>query len=460
MRPRTILLLASPDRRRRARLDALRLKSKPAEVQFARATIATIHSSVPTNGKVEPIDWAVAKAERAGPVIKILIQRGQNVAEGAPLVEIDASEARANLSAAQAKMADARAQLEMLQHGGRASDLADISAGIDRARFDLAHAQEDYDRDVRLEQKQAATRAEVEAARQRVDQAKLQINMYEQRRTALVNSSDRAAAQARFDDAQASAKLAEQQIAQSIVRAPIDGTVYQFDLKPGAYLNPGDTVASIGRLDRVRVNVNVDEPDLGRVAKGMPVVITWVALPGRHWDGEVDRTRRRSSRSARARWGCGVRDPQSRSRPAARNQRGCRDPFAQTVENAIAIPKEAVHTEHGQTGVYLLKGDHIEWKKITLGVSNTTRTQVNGRRFRGRRSSILLGKSSARRNASKGLCSRNYPKCASPPKSLTTRDPPPTPPPSTVALKRLQPRLPGSTRKSDDAPAAPNSAPA
>jgi len=260
LRPRTILLLLVLIAAGALIWSVMRWKSQPAEVQFARAAIATIHSSVPTNGKVEPIEWAIAKAERAGPVIKIMIQRGQNVAEGAPLVEIDASEARANLSGAQAKMADAHAQLDMLQHGGRASDLADISAGIERARFDLAHAQEEYDRDVRLEQKQAATRAEVEAARQRVDQAKLQINMYEQRKTALVNSSDRAAAQARFDDAQATAKLAGQQIAQSIVRAPLAGTVYQFDLKPGAYLNPGDTVASIGRLDRVKVNVTSMSP--------------------------------------------------------------------------------------------------------------------------------------------------------------------------------------------------------
>ena len=28
---------------------------------------------------------------------------------------------------------------------------------------------------------------------------------------------------------------------QSVVRAPIEGEIYQFDLKPGAYLNAGDT---------------------------------------------------------------------------------------------------------------------------------------------------------------------------------------------------------------------------
>src|SRR5262249_13968358 len=50
--------------------------------------------------------------------------------------------------------------------------------------------------------------------------------------------------------------------------------------------------------------------------------------------------------------------------------------LSETVENAITIPKEAVHREQGQTGVYLLEGDHIRWRTITQGVNSTTRTQV------------------------------------------------------------------------------------
>ena len=229
---------------------------------------------------------------------------------------------------------------------------------------------------MRLEQKQAATRAEVEVARTKVEQAKLQIDMYEKRRAALVNSSDRAAAQARFDDAQSTAKLAETQIAQSIVRAPIDGTVYQFDLKPGAYLNAGDTVASIGRLDRVRVNVYVDEPRPGPRREGHAGA-DHLGRPARPALGrEVDRMPTQSPALGTRQVGevvCVIRNPDRDLLPGTNVNVEIR---AQTVDNAVAIPKEAVHSEHGQTGVYILKGDQIEWKKITLGVSNTTRTQV------------------------------------------------------------------------------------
>lgn len=376
MRARTILIILVLTAAALLTWTLSRFKSQPAEVQFGRAVIAAIHSSVPTNGKVEPIEWAVAKAGRPGPVVRILVQRGQMVKQSQELIELDSSEAHANLEAAEARMAEARAQLETLAHGGRSTDLADITAGIDRAKLDLETAQAQYDALVRLEQKQAATRVEVDAAKQRIDQARLQIDAYQKRRQALVSSPDRAAAQARIEDAQAAAKLAQVQIEQSMVRAPIEGTVYQFDIKPGAYLNAGDTVASIGKLDRVRVNVYVDEPDLGRVSKGMPVVITWVAMPGRQWEGEVDRTPTEIVQLGTRQVGevvCVIRNPDHDLLPGTNVDVEIR---AQSVKDAVAIPKEAVRTEHGETGVYSLVGDRLEWRKVQLGVANTTRVQV------------------------------------------------------------------------------------
>ncbi|HOK47431.1 MAG TPA: efflux RND transporter periplasmic adaptor subunit, partial [Bryobacteraceae bacterium] len=57
----------------------------------------------------------------------------------------------------------------------------------------------------------------------------------------------------------------------------------------GSYVNTGDTVAEIGELGTLRVRVYVDEPELGRVAEGMPAVITWDAMPERQWKGTVEK---------------------------------------------------------------------------------------------------------------------------------------------------------------------------
>jgi HlyD family secretion protein len=343
-------------------------------MQFVRVTRGSIHSSVPTNGKVEPIEWAMARAERAGPVQKILIQRGQHVGKDAPLVEIDSSDSRADLAAAQARVAQIRADLAVIERGGRATDLAEISSGLERARLDLQSAQKEYDALQRLQAKQAATATEVATAKNRVDSAQLQIKSWQERRQALTAGLDRGAADARLHDAEAAVALAEQRIRQSVVRAPVEGTVYQFDLKPGAYLNPGDVVAYIGRLDRVRVNVFVDEPDLGGVARGMPVLITWDAMRGREWKGEVDRTATQIVRMETRQVGevvCLIRNPDGDLLPGTNVNV---EIVSKTADNVLTVPKEAIR----QDGVYVLQGDRLVFKKVRLGIANTTRTEVEG----------------------------------------------------------------------------------
>ena len=144
-------------------------------VSFVKVKRETIADAVPTNGKVEPIEWAEARAERAGPIQAILVERGQHVEKGAALVDLDSSEAKANLAAGQSRVTQARTELDVLDHGGRVADLAAISSEMDRAKLELASAQKDYDTLSRLQSKQAATGFEVSQAKDRVDRAQAQI---------------------------------------------------------------------------------------------------------------------------------------------------------------------------------------------------------------------------------------------------------------------------------------------
>jgi len=353
-------------------------RGRPPQVTFARVTRENISSLVSTNGKVEPVESGVARAERSGAVKNILVQRGQRVEKGQTLVELDASDAQAELKTAQAHQAAIRAELQILSEGGRAADRTGIDTAIDKARLELKIAQDNYALAVRLRDKQAGTPAEVRTAKEAVDRIQAQIQALDQQRASLVTPADRSGAEARLDEAKTAAQLAEARIRMSVVQAPIAGIVYQFDLKPGAYLNAGDLVASIGRLDHVHVKVYVDEPDLGRVMKGMPVTITWDGLPGRQWNGSVDRTPTEIVAMGARQVGevtCDIDNPAMDLLPGTNVNAVI---LSETVQNAITIPKEAVHREQGKTGVYVLEGDRIRWRTITQGVNNTTRTQVNG----------------------------------------------------------------------------------
>jgi HlyD family secretion protein len=353
-------------------------RNQPPQVTFARVTKQPIASSVPTNGRVEPIEWAEARAERSGPVENILVQRGQSVAKGAPLVELGSAEAKADLAAAQARVSQANADLDVIDRGGRSADITAVDGEIERAKFELGAAQKDHDALVRLQAKQAATTFEVTQAKERVDRILVQIRTLEQRRVTLISPPDRATAQARLHDAEAAVMFAEERIRKSVFRAPVAGTIYQFDLKPGAFLNAGDLVAAIGRLDHVRVKVFVDEPDLGRVARNMPVVITWDALPGKQWKGKVDRTPTQIVALGTRQVGevlCVIENPSNELLPGTNVNA---EILSDKVDNALVIPKEAIRREGGQTGVLTLSGNALAWKKISLGIANTTRTQVEG----------------------------------------------------------------------------------
>jgi len=346
------------------------------QVSFARVARETLVSTLNTNGKVEPIEWSAIRSETAGSVEKVNVGKGQLVAKGQLLVELDSGQARGELASAQAKIAQANAARQVLSTGGPSTEIAEIESGLAAARASLTNARRDLEATERLVAKQAATSSDLNLAREAVQKLELQIQSYERRRSALVAPTDRTIADARVRDMQALADSATRRIELSQIRSPLSGTLYQFDTRQGAYLNPGDLVGSVGRLDKVRVIVYVDEPDLGRVAKGMTVTISWDALPGRHWKGVVEKTPTQIVPLGTRQVGevnCIIDNPESTLIPGTNINA---EITSQIVENALTIPKEVMRREGTQTGVFKLEGERIVWQPVKTGATSVNRIQV------------------------------------------------------------------------------------
>ena len=346
------------------------------QVSFARVSRETLISTLNTNGKVEPIEWSAVRSETAGAVDKVNVVKGQAVARGQLLVELDAGQARGELASAQAKIAQANAERQVLSTGGRSTEIAEIESGLAAVRASLVNARRELEATERLVAKQAATSSDLNAARETVQKLELQIQSYDRRRSALVAPTDRTIADARVRDMQALADAASRRIEVSQIRSPLAGILYQFDIRNGAYLNPGDLVGSVGRLNQVRVIVYVDEPDLGRVSKGMAVTISWDALPGRHWKGVVEKTPTQIVPLGTRQVGevnCIIDNPEATLIPGTNINA---EIVSQVVENALTIPKEAMRREGTQAGVFKLQGDRIVWQPVKTGAASVTRIQV------------------------------------------------------------------------------------
>jgi len=353
-------------------------RNRPPVVEFSKATRETIVDLLSTNGKIEPVEWAAARNEVPGVVQKVLVRKGQTVTQGAPLIEIEMREAIASRDAAVARMAQINAELETLRSGGRGAEIAVIDGSINAARLELTTAQREVTELERLVAKQAATPYELTAAKRRVEAAQVQIQSLQSRRSSLVGAADRSAAEARLREAESTKKLAEQQIALGVVRAPMSGVVYQIDLRAGDYLAPGTLVASVGRIDQIRALIYVDEPELGRVSTGKAVTVTWDAKPGREWSGTVQKVPTQIVAQGSRQVGevqCVIANPDLDLLPGANINAFIR---AAQVDGAVAVSKAALRRENNQTGVYLLQpaSNELVWRPLKLGVSSLVRAQV------------------------------------------------------------------------------------
>ena len=345
-------------------------------IHFSTAKPARIESSVSTNGKVEPADWAAARAEIAGVVRAIEAQRGQNVKAGQTLLLLDTTAAQSDLADALARQREAQAETETLGQGGKASQLANLNDSIRTAQKTLSVAERNYEAMQRLAAQQAATKLQVQEAKDSVERARLVLSGLEDQRRTLVTTSDKAVAQARLQGAQAQVGLAQHRVGLGVIKAPISGTLYQFDLKLGAYLQPGDLVGLIGDLDEVKVTVYVDEPDLGRVNVGMPVTITWDARPGQKWFGHVDKLPTEVTALGTRTVGevtTIVDNPNHDLIPGVTVNAKI---TSKVVPDALAIPKAALRVIQGVNGAYKLEGDHIVWTAVKPGVSDINNVEI------------------------------------------------------------------------------------
>ncbi|MBL8238918.1 MAG: efflux RND transporter periplasmic adaptor subunit [Bryobacterales bacterium] len=355
---------------------AVQVKNAPPEVRVTTAMTGPLVDMLVTNGKVEPVAFSAVRAERAGVLKRLLIEKGQQVAAGAVIGVLDNTEWRIAAEAAEARVAQVEAELNVQRGGGRASELAGIDGELEKLELDRNQAEAELATVRRLLAKNAATRQEARTLEDRIAQLQQQRASLRARRAVLFTPADRGVLEARLREARTAVTAARDKRSQSTLRSPIAGVVYQLDPRPGAFLNPGDLVASIGRVDELLVKVFIDEPELGRVAPALPAVITWDAAPGKHWDGHVEKmpvqivsmgTRQVGEVSVR------IANPDNALPPGANINASIRSREAQ---QAISIPKESIRREAGVQGVYVVSGNQLQWRPVNIGVTNITHAQV------------------------------------------------------------------------------------
>jgi HlyD family secretion protein len=205
-----------------------------------------------------------------GRVGKRPVSRGDNVAAGALLFEIDNPELITKLQEAEAGLAVASAQLANIEAGTRAEVVAQRKAAVDSAAANLTLAQRTYDRVKELAgagnapiQRLDETTNALQVAQRSLDQAKL---AYQAAVTGYT-PEERGIARANVVKAQASIDTIRAQVDELVVKAPIAAQVYQIGAELGEYVSPGVPLLSLVDLSDIWLRFDLRED----LAKGLKV---------------------------------------------------------------------------------------------------------------------------------------------------------------------------------------------
>lgn len=321
-----------------------------ATAPVAQELIARV---VRATGTLTADEQAEVSAEIGGRVVATPVERGTLVAEGSPLVQLSPTETAAQLAEAEANAGQTAAALDLGPNGEfdveRVPEVANARAELSLSEADYARIRSLLDQRVVSQAEYDQRRTNVEAARQRLESA-------------------RNGAQQRYRAYQASlarVTLARKAAADTTVRAPFAGVVGERRVSKGDYVAKGQVVATVVRVDPLRIELPIPESDVARIAAGQPVAFRVEAYPEREFTGTVRfispalRTDQRAMTVEAV-----VSDPGGRLKPGLFATAEIAEPAR---HQTLLVPRRALREVGNTFRVFVVEGTTLEDRIVATG---------------------------------------------------------------------------------------------
>jgi HlyD family secretion protein len=346
------------------------------EVRATSATRQNLEKLSPTNGKVEPIMEYQAHADFAGTVEKVYVDVGQKVKPGDLLVKMKDTEVDSKVAAANSALISSQADALALKQGGTQEERLNFASDLSKAQLQQSQAASNLAVVKKLQEKGAASEAEVAVAQQRLESANSSLLSIQERSSHRYNDSDRARSKAQLENAQAALLSAQAGYGNFIKRSPIAGTVYSIPVSDYDFVQAGEDLLDVANLDRIRVRAYFDEPEIGSLASGQAVKITWDAKPGRVWHGHVETAPTTViSYGTRSVGECIITVDDANGDLLPNTNVNVSVTILQRF-NVLSLPREALHTEGAVNFVYRVIGGKLVRTPVQVGVVSLTRVEI------------------------------------------------------------------------------------
>lgn len=219
-----------------------------------------IRVAISATGTLSAISTVTVGSQISGQVTDVLVDFNSKVKKDEVLARIDPSSYEAQIEQGNAQIASAQASLRQYQ-------------------ATLKNAQLDYQRKVNLGNQKLVAQSDVDLALAELDQTRAQVN----------------SAQATIREQIASTQATQVNLDRTVIRSPVDGVVLTRSIEPGqtvaASLSAPELFEIAEDLGKMKIELAVDEADIGQVKIGQTVQFTVDAFADRRFKGVVDQVR-------------------------------------------------------------------------------------------------------------------------------------------------------------------------
>jgi RND family efflux transporter MFP subunit len=325
----------------------------PIEVTVAEASARAVPEAIALTGTLLPDEDSRLAPVVPGRVIEVMVERGDHVEEGQPLVRLRDVDFRLQAASARAQLAQARARLGIA--AGARPPAPEDTPEVRSAAAALSLAEESLRRAEELGQRGVLPPAQLDEARTRAAQAR------DQHATALQGTRGAIAA---LGAAEAQLSLASSALNEALVRAPYAGEIAERNVSPGEYVTVQTPLLLLVRTNPLRLELQVPQERVGALTLDQRVVLTVDAFPGTTFEGRVRYVSASVDRASRALVvEAVVPNEDGRLRPGmfaeARIELGREQPVA-------VVPSSAVLTAAGVSRAFVVVNGHIEERVVTV----------------------------------------------------------------------------------------------
>jgi HlyD family secretion protein len=255
------------------------VREEPRKVELVRARRMPLEGSITIAGTLAAQDEVVVRSKVAGRLASLAVDLGSPVKAGQVMAQVEAVDYRLRVDQAAAALAQAKAQLGIAPDDDSSEVVVDQTTGVREASATYEQARANFERSKTLVEKKLIGRADFDAANATFLRAQSEVQRAREDvygRLALLRQR------------KAELALARQLLADTTIRSPLDGIVQMRSTTAGELLAQGAPVATVVRIDPLRMRVDIPEREAAQVAVGQAVDVR-LEEDGRVYSGKIAR---------------------------------------------------------------------------------------------------------------------------------------------------------------------------